>query len=312
MRLSVKKFTKQLPMSSLEYLNHFLHYLGVEKAFSPRTMQAYKHDLAKFFTYLESKEITDIASVTKHDIRAFLSMLAQDTEGKIRNAGITRARKLSAIKSLYKFLAKEGLVTGNPAIDIETPKIPEKEPCYLTVQEYEGLLRTIRLHATPYYHARDIAIVTTLLGTGIRLSELVGLNTSDIDLQDGLIKVLGKGNKERFIPLNEGVIRALNAYLPTRPQVDSSALFISRLGNKLSSSSVYHLVKKYLKHSGIQKEKLGVHSLRHSFGASLLDKNVNLVVIQQLMGHRKLETTRRYLHINNADLRTAVDKITIA
>jgi len=289
-------------------IKQFLHYLEVERGLSPRTIRAYEYDLNKFANFLLDKNNPSLSNIIKNDIREFLSELAKNGFQK-PNSGITRARKLSAIKSFFKYLTREGIVDVNPAIDIETPKIPEREPCYLTEQEYELLLQTVREKSTVYYNARDLAIVTMFLGTGMRLSELVGLNLGSIDTKDGLVKVLGKGNKERTIPLNDKVVAALEKYLKGRPEIESKAFFVSRLGNRLSSGGVYHLIKHFLKESKIKKEKIGVHSLRHSFGASLLNKNVNLVVIQELLGHKRLETTRRYLHINNLDLRNAVEQI---
>lgn len=296
-------------MKIQEQAQQFLHYLEVERGFSPRTIRAYEYDLNKFANFLVGKEYPSVISVTKNDIREFLSELAKKGFQK-PNAGITRARKLSAIKSFFKHLTREGVVEVNPAVDIETPKIPEKEPCYLTEQEYELLLQTVKEKSTVYYNARDLAIITLFLGTGMRLSELVGLNINSVNTQDKVVKVLGKGNKERIIPLSDKVIVALEKYLKGRPEIETEAFFVSRLGNRLSSGSVYHLIKHFLKESKIKKEKVGVHSLRHTFGASLLNKNVNLVVIQELLGHKRLETTRRYLHINNLDLRNAVEQIT--
>lgn len=286
-----------------EQIKQFLHYLEVERGFSPRTIQAYEYDLIKFADFLLKKNKSTVTDITKNHIREFLSELAKN------NAGITRARKLSAIKSFFKHLTREGVIEVSPAIDIETPKIPEREPCYLTEQEYELFLQTIKEKSTVYYNARDLAIVTMFLGTGMRLSELVGLNLSSINFESKTVKVLGKGNKERIIPLNGQVVAALEKYLKGRPEIESEAFFVSRLGNRLSSGGVYHLIKHFLKEAKIKKEKVGVHSLRHSFGASLLNKNVNLVVIQELLGHKRLETTRRYLHINNLDLRNAVEQI---
>jgi site-specific recombinase XerD len=152
-----------------------------------------------------------------------------------------------------------------------------------------------------------------LLGTGVRLSELVGLTLDRVNLEHSgrSIKVRGKGNKERIIPLTDEVVATLEQYLKIRPDVSSSHLFISRLGDELHARSVYGLVKKYLKATGIKKMKMAVHSLRHTFGTSLMNSGVNIVVIQELLGHKKIETTRRYLHINSADLRNAVDKLVL-
>ncbi len=292
------------------YIAQFVHYLSVERGFSPRTILAYQQDLEKFMDFLNSRKKENIESVSRDDIRAFLSELSRNGIKK-PNSAVTRARKLSSIKSFYKYLVRYGVLQANPAADIETPKLPQKEPNYLTQEEYQRLLATIKRVATPFYLARDMAIVTTFLGTGIRLSELVGLTLNSINLEplEASIKVRGKGDKERRIPLNIEVIAALGKYLKGRPEVTTNHLFVSRLGNGLGAGSVYHLVKNYLKESGIKKEKVGVHSLRHTFGASLLNSGANLVVIQELMGHKKLETTRRYLHINSVDLRNAVDRL---
>lgn len=292
------------------YIKQFIHYIEVERGFSPRTIEAYKHDLNKFVDFLLGFNKRTINKISKTDIRQFLSELAKNGFKK-PNSEITRARKLSSIKSFFKYLTREEILKINPASDIEAPKIPEKEPCYLTQDEYQKLLLTVKRTATPYYQFRDLAIITVFLGTGIRLSELVGLTINSVEFDERTIKVTGKGNKERIIPLNDDVVSSLEKYLKSRPEVETDHLFVSRKGNGLCSGSVYHLIKNYLKAAGIKKEKVGVHSLRHTFGTSLLNKGVNLVVIQELMGHKNLETTRRYLHTNNVDLRNAVEQIVL-
>ena len=290
------------------HIAQFLHYLTVERAFSPRTISAYQHDLDKFVEFLIGENKADITHITKEDVRHFLSQRAKT------NCAVTRARKLSSIKSFFKYLGREGIIEANPVSDIEAPKLPEKEPSYLTEIEYRNLISAVKFNATPYYLSRDLAIVILLLGTGIRLSELVGLTTDRVNVNgnDKSIKVKGKGNKERIIPLTSEVAGILGQYLKQRPEVESSNLFISRLGGELHARSVYGLIKKYLKAANIKKNKVAVHTLRHTFGASLLNSGANLVVIQELLGHKKLETTRRYLHINNIDLRNAVDKLVLS
>ncbi|OGY45761.1 MAG: hypothetical protein A3A24_01925 [Candidatus Buchananbacteria bacterium RIFCSPLOWO2_01_FULL_46_12] len=291
-----------------QLIAQFLHYLRAERFFSPRTIFAYQHDLGKFVEFLESTNKTDIIHITKEDVRHFLSGCAET------NGAVTIARKLSSIKSFFKYLGREGIIDANPVSDIEAPKLPEKEPSYLTVTEYQDLIAAVKFKATPYYLSRDLAIVILLLGTGIRLSELVGLTLDrvNLDRNDRNIKVKGKGNKERIIPLTIEVAGILGQYLKQRPDVSSNHLFISRLGSGLRARSVYGLVKKYLKAANITKDRVAVHSLRHTFGASLLNSGANLVVIQELLGHKKLETTRRYLHINNIDLRNAVEKLVLS
>jgi len=299
-------------MTMNDHITQFLHYLSV-KNFSPRTIEAYQHDLSKFVEFLESLNRANVKTVSRDDIGLFLSHLKNEGYKK-PNSAITMARKIASIKSFFKWLTRRKVLKENPAIDIETPKIPEREPSYLTQEEYQRLLATVKFKATPYYCLRDLAIVGMFLGTGVRLSELVGLKLENINLQESQesICVRGKGNKERTIPLNANVLNALATYLKKRPEVESKFLFLSRLGDGLSTGGVYHLIKRYLKEADIKKEKVGVHSLRHTFATSLLNnQNVNIIHIQQLLGHKKLETTRRYLHINDLDLRNAVNSLVL-
>jgi len=291
-------------------LTQFVNYLSTDRNFSERTIRAYELDLQKFVEFLESRNIESIAEVARDDIRAFITEMKCNGIKK-PNSAVTRARKLSSIKSFYKYLVRYGFLEANPAADIETPKLPHKEPNYLTPEEYEALIAAVRRAATPFYLARDLAIVITFLNTGVRLSELVGLTLNSINLEssNAFIKVRGKGDKERTIPLNDNVAATLRKYIEKRPEVETNSLYISRLGKGLCTRSVYHLIKRYLKEAGIKKEQVGVHSLRHTFSASLLSQGVNLFSIQKLLGHSKLETTSRYLHINDADLRDAVDRL---
>ena len=284
------------------YINKFLIYLDTERKFSLRTIEAYRHDLGKFSSFMFSIGKTEILEITRADIGSFISSLT-------KNAGITKARKLSTIKSFFNYLAQADVIKNNPATHVIAPKISQKEASYLNGEEYQRLMQTVRDVATPYFWQRDLAIVTIFLHTGIRLSELVSLTLDSFDLRERIILIHGKGDKERTIPLNDEVALVIEKYLTKRPSVSNNSLFVSKLGTALSGRSVYHLIKRYLEKAGIKKDRLGVHSLRHSFGASLLDKKVNLVVIQQLLGHTKLETTRRYLHTNKEEMRTAVDTL---
>ena len=286
-----------------KYIQQFLHYLSTERGFSPRTIEAYRHDLGKFLIFLSSINRTDITTITRADVGSFVSSLAST------NAEVTKARKLSTVKSFFNYFEGIDVLKSNPASHVISPKIPQREASYLNGEEYQRLMQTVRDVATPYYWQRDLAIVTIFLHTGIRLSELVSLTPNSIDLSSRTILIKGKGNKERTLPLNDEVALVIEKYLAKRPTAETESLFVSKLGKGLSSRSVYHLIKRYLKKAGINKDKLGVHSLRHSFGASLLNKGINLVVIQSLLGHTKLETTRRYLHIDKEDMRTAVDSL---
>ena len=290
-----------------EQLEHYINYIATERGFSPRTVAAYRHDLSKFLGFIAERE----QAITKESIRDFLSFLA-GTGFKKPNSGATRSRKLSSIKSFCKFLAKEGFLDANPALEIEAPKIAQKEPGYLTEEEYECLIAAVKAFATPYYYRRDLAIIRLFLGTGMRLAELAELTTHTVSIKEQNARVCGKGNRERILPFNDEVASVLADYLETRPTVSTSCFFISRKKTALSKGSIYKLIKRYLRLAGIDKEHVAVHSLRHSFGASLLRKGINLVVIQELLGHKSLETTRRYLHINDADLREAVNRLVLS
>lgn len=293
-----------------DYISQFTRYLGTTRNYSARTVAAYELDLSKFADFLEARGKTNLKKVSRDDIRVFISELAENGIKK-PNSAITIARKLSAIKSFFKYLVQFDVLTANPAAEVETPKLPHKEPNYLTQEEHCALVAAVRRTAAPYYLARDLAIVITLLNTGIRLSELVGLTLTSITLDSvhPTIKVRGKGNKERTIPLNQIAVEALRKYVEKRPDADTPHLFVSRLGNGLGAGSVYHLIKSYIKEAGIKKEHIGVHSLRHTFSVSLLSSGVDLFAIKNLLGHAKLETTSRYLHVSDAGLRDAVNRL---
>lgn len=280
----------------------FINYIKIERNLSPLTVKLYSRDLEKLSDFFPNKKIVEL---TKQDIRDYIAFLS-DT-----NSPVTRARKLSCLRSFFKFLAREDLITLNPLDGIDSPKIPQKEPSYLSESEYLRLLETVKKEATIFYRKRDLAIISLFLSTGIRVSELTGLRIGDVDFQEKFIKIIRKGNKEQTLPINDSIVDLLKKYFKIRPKVSFDDFFVSKKGLPLRSNSAYHLVKKYLLLAGIKKDKMGCHILRHTFCTMLLNKEVNLVAIQELAGHRSLETTRKYLHINSVDLRNAVNKINI-
>ena len=197
----------------------------------------------------------------------------------------------------------------DPAENIDLPQLPTKEPSYLNEQEYKKLIDTIEKNASPFFKLRDLAIISLFVGTGIRVSELVGLHINDVDLLNKEIKVKRKRNKEQTIPFSENVKDRLSEYLKTRPKTQEPYLFVSKIRRGLKQNSVYSIVKKYLLKAGIEKSKQGPHVLRHTCFTLLLRKDVHPVVIQHLAGHSSFDTTRRYLHLNNKQVRDAVDKL---
>lgn len=294
-------------------ISGFLSYIGAERGFTVKTIGAYRHDLGKFSEFAE-KELGkeyQIGDIDQYTIKAYMQFLA-DMGYKRVNSAISRGRKLATIKSFFKYLLSEGKVKSNPATQVKMPKVQRKEPSYLTEQEYKRLLRVVKNNATRYFKQRDMAIVTMLLGMGLRLSELVELNIGDISFDDGSVKVTRKGNHEHILPANDEVMVSIQRYLKTREEVNAQdPLFLSKRNKRIDNSSVWYLVKKYLKQAQIEKDKLSPHTLRHTFATTLLKQGENILIIKELLSHRNLRTTERYLHINGEDLKSAVQKINL-
>lgn len=293
-------------------ISNFQDYLTIQRGCSIGTVQSYSRDLRMFNNYLEDKNWSnDVSQIQEREIISFLAYLSNPDSNKKPNSVITRARKLSSIRSFFTFLRKRKYIDQNPSEDIELPSLPELEPEYLKIDEYQKLLRTIRVFASPFYRDRDLAIFSLFLATGIRVSELVGLKLKDVDLKSQQIKVRRKGNKEQSLPLNDEVTKILKKYLAHRPDVESDSLFISKKKGGIQANTLHHLSKKYLKKADIKKRRNGLHLYRHTFLSTLLANDVNPVLLQELAGHRSFETTRRYLHINNQQTQNAVAKISL-
>lgn len=292
----------------------FLAHAGTERGLSPKTIAAYRHDLGKFAEFAQKEIGKDyrVDDIDQYTIKAYLQFLA-DTGYKRANSAISRGRKLATIKSFFNYLVSEGKVKSNSASQVKMPKVQRKEPSYLTEQEYRRLLRVVKNNATRYFKQRDMAIVTMLLGMGLRLSELVQLSVGDVNFEEGNVKVTRKGNQERILPANDGVMITLQRYLKTRKQMNADdPLFLSKRNQRIDSGSVWHLVKKYLKQAQIEKDKLSPHTLRHTFATTLLKQGENILTIKELLSHRNLRTTERYLHINGEDLKEAVSRMRLA
>jgi len=286
-------------------LNEFLHHLEVENGFSPGTIKAYQLDIVRgLIPFLHQRGKFEVEEVTKDDIRAYLDHLA--TRG---NSNVTRARKLAAIKSFFNYLVKnEGLET-NPAASIRSPRIPEKEPVYLSDEECIRLVTTIARKAKPRVRERDMAIAVLFLHTGLRVSELTNLKLVNVDLERDQVKITRKGNKEQYIHLNGETASVLAKYLVNRPQAQNGRFFVGTNGSNLTRSYVYGIVRRYLKLAGIDKGKRGPHILRHTFCTRLHQKGVGPFTIKDLAGHKNLNTTMRYIKIENKEQAEAVDRL---
>jgi integrase/recombinase XerC len=248
--------------------------------------------------YLTSAGQTKMEEVDRLAIRKYLSFLHR----KNRKSSI--ARKVSTLRSFYKYLVREHIVSINPAKNVATPKAEKPLPTALTVDE------AFRLMESPMEkeHLRDRAILELLYSSGLRVSELVGLDTSQLDQELGIVKVMGKGRKERIVPVGKKAIEALQTYLKDRGHVGADApVFVNTRGGRLTSRSVGRLVKKYTRHSGVFR-KISPHSLRHTFATHLLDAGADIREIQEMLGHASLSTTQRYTHISLGKLMEVYDK----
>lgn len=286
-------------------INEFLNYLRLEKNLAPRTVSAYSHDLFKFVSFLVSKYGKEplLNQITTQDIRDFLSYL--QTKRNCKSCAVYR--KLSCLRSFFSFLCKQSYITSDPTEAVSSPKLPKKLPIYLTEEELQRLLSAPNREEN--IGIRDFAILVLLSYTGMRLSELTGLNIDSINLSEGYVRILGKGNKERIVPLIESVTKAVRDYLNIRPITEDVALFLNRQKKRLSTRSVENIVYKYGKIAGIPKEKLSPHKLRHTFATMLHNKDVDILDIQALLGHASIATTQIYTHTNPKRLRKVVERL---
>lgn len=313
------------------FLNSFLDYLTVILNKSPNTVKEYNYDLAHFLKYLlhyydlsQEKDIKAISikdmsidvlkKVTLDDIHSFLFYLTNTFHSK----AATRARKAASIRVFFNYLTqKEKLLEINPAQGLETPKIDKRLPKYLTLEESQKLLEVTKSQSDENKE-RDFAIIVLFLNCGMRLSELVGINIKDINFSDGKMTVIGKGNKERTIYLNEYCINAIKDYLAVRPhdgvKYDSKdALFLSKRKERISNRMVQEIVKRELGRAGLDMNKYSVHKLRHT-AATLMYQygNVDIRALQELLGHESISTTEIYTHVDNSQIRNAVENNPLA
>ena len=282
-----------------EVFNKYINYLEAERNVSPYTVRNYTTDLLDFFDFLKTKKIDSLKGVDRHVLRGYLSHLME--QGFVK-ASI--ARKLSAIRSFYRYLLREEMVSASPVADT-SPKLDKRLPSFLTLEEIERLLKAPDL-STPQGQ-RDRALLELLYASGLRVSEVVSLNLERIDLDTNEIRVWGKGSKERVVLMGKPAANALNTYLNQgRPNLlgkkGSSALFLNRYGGRLVERRVQRILEKYAKIAGIGK-RVHPHMLRHTFATHLLDGGADLRVVQELLGHANLSSTQIYTHVTKSQAR---------
>jgi site-specific recombinase XerD len=287
-------------------LQRFLCYLEVEKGFSPKTVEAYQLDLERgLFPFLSQRGKTNAIQVSRDDIRAYLEYLAT-VKG---NSSAARARKLAAVKSFFNYMVEQESFPANPATAIKSPKVPQKQPEYLTDEESIRLLRTIVRVASPQVRERDMAMVTLFIHTGLRVSELTSLKVTGVDLDSRQIKITRKGDREQYLPLNTEAAKALAHYMANRPEGQNGRFFVSVNGSDLARTYIYAIVKRYIRLAGINKGKCGPHLLRHTFCTRLHQKGVSPFTIKELAGHKSMDTTMKYVKIENREQAKAIDRL---
>jgi integrase/recombinase XerC len=282
----------------LEYIEKFIRYLEVQRAASEHTVRAYRKDLESFSIYV-NKAPQDIGMI---DVRGFVAE-------QIRNglSKTTAGRRLGSVKSFLKFLYREGYITANPAKLVSTPKTQKLLPKFLTVDDVFELIE--KPEGIGFMNARDSAILELLYSSGLRVSEVSGLNVEDVNTREGLVMVRGKGKKERVVPVGSKAIDALKTYLVEKILLKrmSNVLFLNRTGTKLSERGIRRIVVKYARLTGIEG-RIGPHTLRHTFATHLLQGGADLRVIQELLGHSSLSTTQKYTHLDLTHLMDVYDK----
>jgi integrase/recombinase XerC len=282
-----------------KHVSAFLEHLRLNRNASSHTLIAYAGDLSQFVAFLASildKE-PDALVPADFDVAAVRGFLA-DLHRK-RISGSSAARKLSAVRAFGRYLRREGALGGDPAALVAPPKQAQTIPAHLTMSEMTRLL-DMPDSGTPLGR-RDRAILELFYASGLRRSELAGLDLEDVDLKRRLVRVLGKGRKERIVPFNSPTADALRAYLKDRGGLDGAALFMNYRGGRLSVRSVDRLVRKYVA-ACVARLGISPHALRHSFATHLLANGADLRAIQELLGHARLSTTQRYTHVNAAQL----------
>ncbi|MCX5695562.1 MAG: site-specific tyrosine recombinase XerD [Candidatus Omnitrophica bacterium] len=283
-----------------ELIDTFLNYLSVERGLSRNTIISYREDLNTYLDFIEKSNIDALSKITKNNITGF--MYTQKDKGIAPNS---IARRLAAIRMFHRFLTRERIVKEDPSTLIDSPKLWKRIPETLTLNEVEALIA--QPNARDTQGTRDRAILETLYATGMRVSEAVNLKKDNVNLDIGFLRCVGKGNKERVIPLGKKAIASINRYLETsRPKLlknrDSDFLFVSRFGKNISRQSFWKMVKKYALAARIKKP-IKPHILRHSFATHLLEHGADLRSVQEMLGHSNISTTQIYTHINKDRLK---------
>jgi len=286
-------------------LDEFINYLNVERGLSPHTLDAYRGDLSRFISFLNARGMKSLDDATREAIGAYL--MAEKSRGL---SPASLSRNLAAIKVFFRFLASNRFVRADITDVIESPKIWEHLPEVLSIAEVEQLLSSPRPHT--HYGRRDKALIELMYATGVRVSEAASLKIADVNLEVGYIRCMGKGSKERIVPLGREARRALDSYLKlTRPHFSrlraSEALLLTRRGKPFTRQGLWKIIKGYAKRVKLQK-RITPHTLRHTFATHLLSGGADLRVVQEMLGHADISTTQTYTHVDKDRLKSVHKK----
>lgn len=289
------------------WIEAFADNLSTVRGRAENTVKAYKRDLTEFFDFLTvERERVHFDQVSRTDVRAFLFML------RARNRNVSLARKLAGLRTFFRFMIREGCVTANPALDVEAPRYPKKKPKFLDVDQAFALVEAPDRDSPS--GLRDRAALELAYSSGLRVGELVGLDLEDMDLAGGEVRVMGKGRKERIVPVGRKALAALDDYLAVRDRLMNAgkpeahrALFLGDRGGRLSDRVFRRTVQRYVTRISYETG-LSPHALRHSFATHMLEAGADIRSIQELLGHESLSTTQKYTHLNLDHLREVYDR----
>ena len=293
---------RSLPVTLTAELDAFIEHLRVERQLSPYTCQAYRDDLLRLADFVLAEQLAGWQSVTVHHIRRHVMALSRSGLG-----GRSVARHLSAIRRYYEFLLRGRQVRHNPALDVKAPKAGRRLP---KVADVDQLNRLLDADTDDALEVRDRAMFELMYSSGLRLSELVGLELPRLDLADGQVKVLGKGRKERILPVGRQAIMALQAWLAVRPGYvadGETAVFVSQRGQRIHPRTVRARLARWGLHKGAE-QRLHPHMLRHSFASHMLESSGDLRAVQELLGHEDISTTQVYTHLDYQHLASVYDQ----
>jgi len=279
-------------------LRGYLDHLTVERGLAPNTLASYRRDLRRYLAHLAARGVTDPGAVAEADVSSFLVALREGDEEHPPLAATSAGRAVVAVRGFHRFLLREGLTPSDPARGVRPPTPPKRLPKAISVEEVEALLAAAGADETPRA-VRDRALLELLYGCGARISEAVGLDMDELDMEQGVVRLLGKGSKERVVPVGSYAREAVQAYLVrARPALaaagkGSPALFLNSRGGRLSRQSAWTALRAAARRAGITRE-VSPHTLRHSFATHLLDGGADVRVVQELLGHASVTTTQVY------------------